>query len=98
MNDDTAILIHVVAPGDSEVARLAALDSKRLPDGPALVAEAGGEVRAALFLEDGSDVADPFFPTAHLVELLRMHASHNGHAHRSRPLIARLAHAVVAAR
>jgi hypothetical protein len=56
--------------------RLAALDSARaLPAQPVLLAEIDGEVRAALSLSDGSAIADPFFPTADLIELLRVHGA-----------------------
>ena len=55
--------------------RLAALDSAPAPFGPALIAEVDGEPRAVLSLHDGAVVADPFFPTVHLVELLRLHAA-----------------------
>ena len=40
-----------------------------------LVGEIDGELRAALSLTDGSAIADPFFPTADIVELLRVHAT-----------------------
>jgi len=40
-----------------------------------LLAEVDGELRVALSLADGSQIADPFFPSLHLVELLRTHAS-----------------------
>jgi hypothetical protein len=53
------------------VARLAALDSARVPSGLLLLAEEHGELRAALSLSDGRAVADPFLRTAHLVETLR---------------------------
>ena len=53
---------------------LAMLDSKRPLAGPTLVAESGGLVLAAIALEDGRIVADPFFPTADLVDLLRARA------------------------
>jgi hypothetical protein len=39
-----------------------------------LLAEVGGEVRAALSLSDGVVVADPFHPTAALAVLLRTYA------------------------
>jgi hypothetical protein len=39
-----------------------------------LLAEVGGEVRAALSLQDGAVVADPFHPTAPLAELLRAYS------------------------
>jgi hypothetical protein len=53
---------------------LAMLDSERPLAGPALVAESGGLVLAAIALEDGRVVADPFFPTSDLVALLRARA------------------------
>ncbi|MCW2995420.1 MAG: hypothetical protein JWQ18_2915 [Conexibacter sp.] len=57
------------------VARLAALDSARVPEGPLLLAEIDGEPWAALTLEDGRPIADPFRPTAALVDLLRRRAA-----------------------
>jgi hypothetical protein len=64
------------ADDDLALIRLAALDSAvRPPPRPLLLAEVGGEVRAALSLSDGSAIADPFFPTLHLVSLLRVHAT-----------------------
>ncbi len=56
---------------DAAVARLAALDSASVPDAPLLVAEVGGELRAAISLQDGIVIADPFHPTLALVALLR---------------------------
>jgi hypothetical protein len=55
--------------------RLAALDSAPIvPQQPLLLAEVDGELRAALSLDDGTAIADPFFPTADLLDLLRVHA------------------------
>jgi hypothetical protein len=51
--------------------RLAALDSARPLTGEVMLAHAGGDVRAALSLETGRVIADPFYPSAELVELLR---------------------------
>ena len=51
--------------------RLAALDSARPLTGEVMLAHADGDVRAALSLETGRAVADPFYPSADLVELLR---------------------------
>jgi hypothetical protein len=62
------------ADGDSLV-RLAGLDSKRLPSGNFLVAEVDGEQWAAVALESGEVLADPFRPTANIAELLRMRAA-----------------------
>lgn len=52
------------------MARLAALDSAPVPPGPLLLAESDGELRAALSLTDGLTIADPFHPTAAIVDLL----------------------------
>ena len=57
-----------------ELDRLAQLDSARSPIGPTLVAEVEGELVAALPLRGGRPVADPFRPTAELVELLQIRA------------------------
>jgi len=54
--------------------RLAQLDSRRLAGGELLVAEVDGELRAALPLEGGQPIADPFRPTALLVSLLGLRA------------------------
>ena len=51
--------------------RLAALDSASPLTGDVMLAYAGGDVRAALSLETGRAVADPFYPIAELVVLLR---------------------------
>ncbi len=53
--------------------RLAALDDRPALHGEVLLAEQAGDVRAALSLEDDRAVANPFAPTATLVEMLRMH-------------------------
>jgi hypothetical protein len=56
------------------LARLAALDSSKPPQEPVVVAEVGGELRAALSLNDGSLVADPFHLTGGVADLLRAYA------------------------
>jgi hypothetical protein len=53
---------------------LAALDSSATPRGDVLVAEVGSELLAAVEVESGAAVADPFRQTADLVELLRFRA------------------------
>jgi hypothetical protein len=63
------------ADDESSVRQLAALDSAPVPPMPLLIAEVDGEPRAALSLCDGAAVADPFFPTVHLLELLALHAA-----------------------
>lgn len=52
--------------------RLAALDSRRAVDGPTLVASRGDELVAAMPLERGEAIADPFQPTADLLALLEL--------------------------
>jgi hypothetical protein len=54
-----------------DLERLAALDSAPPLTGDVMLAFAGGDVRAAVAVESGRAVADPFYPSAELVELLR---------------------------
>jgi hypothetical protein len=71
----TPVTLRFAFPDDLEaVARLAALDSAEPPALPVLLGEVGGEPRAAISLSDGAVVADPFHPTAALVDLLRARA------------------------
>jgi hypothetical protein len=70
------IAIRQALPGDGPaLSRLAALDSAPVPFGDVLLAEVDGSLRAALHVASGTAVADPFAPTAELVELLRLHAA-----------------------
>jgi hypothetical protein len=55
--------------------RLAALDSAPAPTGDVLIAVVGGEPQAAVEVASGDAVADPFRPTAHVVELLSLRAA-----------------------
>lgn len=71
------VTLRFGSPDDvNRLARLAALDSAKPLDLPVLLAEADGQLLAALALSDGSAVADPFHPTADLIELLRARARH----------------------
>jgi hypothetical protein len=56
------------------LARLAELDSTTPPSQPVLLVEVDGQLRAALALANGAVIADPFYPTAELIELLRARA------------------------
>jgi hypothetical protein len=68
-----AVSIRLAGPDDEPaLARLAALDSRRPPRG-AVVA---GELWAAVSLDDGHDVADPFRPSGELVLTLHEHGRH----------------------
>jgi len=68
------VIRHATDTDICALADLAILDSREPLTGPALIAEVDGVARAALDLHDGSTAADPFAPTAELVELLRLHA------------------------
>ena len=70
------IVIREAVPDDMGVlARLAALDSAPVPRGRVLLAESDGALRAALALEGGTAIADPFHYTAELVALLELRAA-----------------------
>jgi hypothetical protein len=69
--DTRALTLRHAVPADAdELDRLAQLDSRRAPRGVVLVAEVGGELWAAVSLDDMHAVADPFRPTGELVALL----------------------------
>jgi hypothetical protein len=65
------VLRPATSADTADLERLAALDSARPLTGEVHVAAAGGELRAALSLQTGRAVADPFWPSAELVDLLR---------------------------
>jgi len=70
------ITIRVATAADqAAVRRLAVLDSAFPPKGDILLAEAGTELWAAVSIDSGHAVADPFRPSADLVELLRLRAA-----------------------
>jgi hypothetical protein len=72
---NSPVTLRFAFPEDSEaLAWLAALDSSEPPALPVLLAELGGELRAALSLADGAVLADPFHPTVALIQLLRARA------------------------
>ena len=58
-----------------ELRRLAELDSARPLSGPVLLAEHAGHAVAAVSLDGRRSIADPFLPTAEVVEMLRELAS-----------------------
>lgn len=73
--------------GDEEpvVARLAALDDQTAPTGPILLALIDDEPVAALALESGAVVANPFLRTDDAVQLLRLRARLLAPSSRRRP-------------
>jgi hypothetical protein len=71
-----AIRLRPACPGDAAaLARLAELDSARVPEGRLVVAESRGRLLAALSIDGGEAIADPFVPSAYLVAALRAHAT-----------------------
>ena len=64
------------------LARLAALDSSHVPSGEILIAELDGRLVAALSVDTGASIADPFERTAAVVDSLRAQAQR-----RARPAI-----------
>jgi hypothetical protein len=79
----STVVIRIARSEDrSAIDRLAQLDGhppledRTLEDRTLMVAEVEGEVRAALPLDGGEPIADPFRPTAELVEMLRLRAGH----------------------
>ena len=67
-------ITHATEANSQELWRLAALDDRRAPKAPALLAYVGGELRAAVSIVDGRAVADPFHRTAEIVEILKFQA------------------------
>jgi hypothetical protein len=71
-----ALTLRTARPDDDlALRRLAQLDSSRPPTGPVLLAVVGSEPVAALSVETGAVVADPFRPTADVVAVLRQAAA-----------------------
>jgi hypothetical protein len=72
----SSIVIRYARPADGPaLRRLAALADRPLPDVPALVGEADGEIVAAVPVAGGDVVGDPFRVTLDVAELLRLRSS-----------------------
>jgi hypothetical protein len=70
------ITIRPARPADAPALRkLADCDSAAVPSVPVLVAEANGELRAALSLHDGAAIAHPRHHTTWMVQLLHARAA-----------------------
>jgi hypothetical protein len=70
------VTIRRAFPDDERaLVRLAQLDSQRPIKGDMLLAEVGGQLRAAVPVAGRRAIADPFFPTASLVSLLSVRAA-----------------------
>lgn len=77
------LTVRLASPGDWPALRvLAELDSARTPAAPLLVGERAGRLVAALSLNDGAVIADPFQRSADVVALLELRARQLGHEQR----------------
>jgi len=68
------VLRRAAAEDEAALVRLARLDGARRPSGQMLVAEVEDQIVAAVPFDGGRAIADPFRPTADIVELLRARA------------------------
>lgn len=68
------------------LARLAVLDSARALEGSVLLAEQSGSIVAALSLDDGRAIADPFRASAEFVDVLRLRGAQLASHSPSRPV------------
>jgi hypothetical protein len=75
VGESTLVIRVATRFDDAELHRLAALDSARPLGGTVIVAQSDGRIDAALSLDEGRAIADPFRPTAGLVEILRARAA-----------------------
>jgi hypothetical protein len=88
----SAITIRRVDVTDDDhaaLARLAELDSQYRLEGPVLGAEVEGRLLAAISIETGEVIADPFSRTSELRAMLKLRLAqldqrHDGRQHRSR--------------
>jgi hypothetical protein len=74
MTRNEHIVIRSAQPADEQaLAVLGVLDGgHQMPDGHVMVAEVGGRLRAAVG-SNGAAISDPFWPSADLVSMLRVH-------------------------
>src|SRR3954469_13343463 len=73
--NEAVLMRRATAEDAARIRTLARLDDKRMPAGPLLVAEAGGEIVAARSLATGAVIADPFRLTSDIVAMLRLRAA-----------------------
>ena len=70
-----SVSIRMARPEDEyAIYRVAALDGAKAPAGRVLVAEADGDIIAALSVTDGAKAADPFRWTSDVIALMKMRA------------------------
>jgi hypothetical protein len=75
VTDDGVALRLCSVHDDAALERLAMLEGRSVPSGRLVLAEVNGTIVAALPLNGGAPLADPFRATAHLLPLLRLRAS-----------------------
>jgi len=82
-----ALSLRIATEDDvGRIARLAALDSARPPEAPALIAEVDGEIRVAVSLVDMRSVADPFHLTTQICAIAQERARQlQAHSDQTRP-------------
>jgi hypothetical protein len=74
--NDAEVVVRPARPSDAGgLERIAQLDGRRAPAGPAIVAEVDGELLAAAPLDGGPPVANPYRPTAGVLRLLELRAA-----------------------
>jgi hypothetical protein len=75
-DESSSITIRLAQPADRDgVRRVAQRDSRGVPDDQLLIAVDAGEVRAAIAVESGDVIADPFHRTEELVRMLDLRRS-----------------------
>src|SRR3954470_1741726 len=76
MTRNEHIVIRSARNADEQaIAVLGVLDGgRRVPEGRVMVAEVDGRIRAAVG-SNGAAISDPFWPSAELVSMLRVHAT-----------------------
>ena len=73
--EDDSLTVRAATRRDADALRLlAALEGVTMPTGEVLVAQVGGDVVAALPLDGGRAIADPFRRSAEFVDVLRLRA------------------------
>jgi hypothetical protein len=91
--NSTALSIRTARHEDyASLWTLASLDSRLLPEEPLLVAEADGAIVAALSLETGESIADPFRRTSDIVAMLQLRARQMPESYSSHRILRRLRH------
>jgi hypothetical protein len=83
---DTRVNFRYATPADAAaLTELAQLDSSRAPSGDVIVADADGELWAAVSLDDGHAVANPFRPSGELTWSLMERARELNRELRAKP-------------